>query len=213
MLTLAKRSAAQARAAVTLRVAEVAVTDSGVAVRVTDFGVGLDQQTRLQLLTYINMERVCAEGVGHFPPTAVPRAPAPPGSTAPRQGGSFPVRRGYVQPYVGGAATAVPGLIALSTSRCGMRSPLTQAGVQSSAANQALALLGGGRHRLEVLDRQQQRGHLHRPGDRPGIWRQEPDLPEEPKMTAALSRDLRGGVNEHHTTFTVRPEQWSGRCL
>jgi hypothetical protein len=125
MLTLAKRSAAQARAAVTLRVAEVAVTDSGVAVRVTDFGVGLDQQTGLQLLTYINMERVCAEGVGHFPPTAVPRAPAPPGSTAPRQGGSFPVRRGYVQPYVGGAATAVPGLIALSTSRCGMRSPLT----------------------------------------------------------------------------------------
>jgi hypothetical protein len=32
-------------------------------------------------------------------------------------------------------------------------------------------------------------------------------------MTTALSRDLRGGVNEHHTTFTVRPEQWSGRCL
>jgi D-lyxose ketol-isomerase len=92
-----------------LRAAGVAVTEEETKrIEVADFGLGELKRTGLQLLTYINTDRVCAKELVLFPGQTCPEHKHPPVVGEPGKEETFRCRWGEVYLYVPGEPTPNP---------------------------------------------------------------------------------------------------------
>ena len=83
---------ARERAAAMLERAGIVLTPRERAgIEVADFGLGRLEEIGLQLVVYVNTERVCAKELVLFPGPGVPRAPSSAGRERSRQGGDVPL--------------------------------------------------------------------------------------------------------------------------
>jgi D-lyxose ketol-isomerase len=97
------RAEARARAAAILEEAGIVLTPrERAAIEVTDFGLGSLEQTGLQLLVYVNTERVCAKELVLFPRQTCPEHRHPPFAGTPGKEETFRCRSGTVHLHVGG---------------------------------------------------------------------------------------------------------------
>ena len=96
----ARRRAADAleRAGITLR------HDERHAIEVTDFGLGRREEVGLQLLVYVNTERVCGKELVLFPWQICPEHRHPPVGEDPGKEETFRCRTGEVELHVEGRA-------------------------------------------------------------------------------------------------------------
>ncbi len=78
------------------------------AIEVADFGLSELPQTGLELLTYVNTERVCAKELVLFPGQTCPEHYHPPQGSAPGKEETFRCRWGTVYLYVPGEPTPNP---------------------------------------------------------------------------------------------------------
>jgi D-lyxose ketol-isomerase len=78
------------------------------AIEVADFGLGDLERTGLQLLVYVNTERVCAKELVLFPGQTCPEHRHPPHDGSPGKEETFRCRRGLVYLYVEGPPTDDP---------------------------------------------------------------------------------------------------------
>jgi len=78
------------------------------AIEVADFGLGELEQSGLQLLTYLNSERVCAKELVLFPGQTCPEHRHPPVAGGPGKEETFRCRWGTVYLYVPGTPTTAP---------------------------------------------------------------------------------------------------------
>src|SRR5438874_4629802 len=74
------------------------------AIEVTDLGLGRLEETGLQLLTYVNTERVCAKELVLFPRQICPEHRHPPVGDDPGKEETFRCRTGEVELHVEGRA-------------------------------------------------------------------------------------------------------------
>jgi D-lyxose ketol-isomerase len=96
--------------------AQAALADAGVIIRddeaaaleVSDFGLGALEQTGLQLLVYVNTERVCAKELVLFPHQNCPEHVHPPVAGTPGKEETFRCRRGRVYLYTEGDPATEP---------------------------------------------------------------------------------------------------------
>jgi D-lyxose ketol-isomerase len=72
------------------------------AIEVTDFGLGRHEEVGLQILTYVNTERVCAKELVLFPWQLCPEHRHPPVGNDPGKEETFRVRLGTVHLHVAG---------------------------------------------------------------------------------------------------------------
>ena len=101
---------ARARAVLALEDAGIVLTDDERAsIEVTDFGLGRREETGLQLLVYVNTERVCAKELVLFPEQACPEHRHPPVGDDPGKEETFRCRRGTVYLQVAGEPEIVLG--------------------------------------------------------------------------------------------------------
>jgi D-lyxose ketol-isomerase len=101
--------AARRRAAAALAEAGIVLTaDEREAIEVADFGLGDLERTGLQLLVYVNTERVCAKELVLFPGQTCPEHRHPPHEGSPGKEETFRCRRGLVYLYVEGEPTDEP---------------------------------------------------------------------------------------------------------
>ena len=109
MLTRQQLLDAQARARASLQRAGIVLTprESG-QIEVADFGLGELETTGLQLVVYINTERVCAKELVLFPRQTCPEHRHPPVENTPGKEETFRCRQGLVYLYVEGAPTSHP---------------------------------------------------------------------------------------------------------
>ena len=77
------------------------------AIEVTDFGLGRLEETGLQLVVYVNTERVCAKELVLFAGQACPEHRHPPVEGEPGKEETFRVRRGVIDLHVEGAGDIV----------------------------------------------------------------------------------------------------------
>jgi D-lyxose ketol-isomerase len=77
-------------------------------IEVADFGLGELRQTGLELLTYVNTERVCAKELVLFPGQTCPQHQHPAQGPQPGKEETFRCRWGTVYLYVPGPAAAEP---------------------------------------------------------------------------------------------------------
>ena len=95
---------AQERAAAMLAEAGIVLTPSErEAIEVADFGLGQLEEIGLQLVVYVNTERVCAKELVLFPHQRCPEHRHPPFEDQPGKEETFRVRRGAVHLHVEGA--------------------------------------------------------------------------------------------------------------
>jgi D-lyxose ketol-isomerase len=71
------------------------------AIEVADFGLGALERVGLQIVVYVNTERVCAKELVLFPGQACPEHRHPPVNGEPGKEETFRVRRGSVRLWVG----------------------------------------------------------------------------------------------------------------
>jgi D-lyxose ketol-isomerase len=96
-------SQARDRAASMLGEAGIVLTPGErAAIEVTDFGLGSLEETGLQLVVYINTERVCAKELVLFPGQACPEHRHPPFGGTPGKEETFRCRTGTVHLHVDG---------------------------------------------------------------------------------------------------------------
>jgi D-lyxose ketol-isomerase len=109
MLTRSEADEARRRAAAALADAGIAVTpaERG-AIEVADFGLGRLEQIGLQLIVYVNTERVCAKELVLFPGQTCPEHRHPPHDDSPGKEETFRCRRGLVYLYVEGEPASDP---------------------------------------------------------------------------------------------------------
>jgi D-lyxose ketol-isomerase len=109
MLTARDREAAQSRAASLLREAGIALTGSeAAAIEVADFGLSRLEETGLEVVTYINTDRVCAKELVLFPRQLCPEHRHPPVEGSPGKEETFRCRNGVVFLYTEGEPAARP---------------------------------------------------------------------------------------------------------
>src|SRR5712691_6062873 len=109
MLTRQQLIDAQARAREYLdRVGIVLTPEESENIEVADFGLGELESTGLELVVYVNTERVCAKELVLFPRQTCPEHRHPPIDTQPGKEEKFRCRWGTVYLYVEGEATANP---------------------------------------------------------------------------------------------------------
>jgi D-lyxose ketol-isomerase len=110
MISRAEYEAARGRALEYFARAGLVLTPAEAeAVEVADFGLGALAETGLELVTYINTERVCAKELVLFPGQTCPEHRHPPGPlTGPGKEETFRCRWGTVYLYVPGVPTAEP---------------------------------------------------------------------------------------------------------
>jgi D-lyxose ketol-isomerase len=100
---------ARRRAAAALAAAGVVVTQvEREAIEVADFGLSDLERTGLQLIVYVNTERVCAKELILFPGQTCPEHRHPPHGDWPGKEETFRCRRGLVLLYVEGTPTQAP---------------------------------------------------------------------------------------------------------
>ena len=79
------------------------------AIEVADFGLGDLERWGLQIVVYVNTERVCAKELVMFPGQACPEHRHPPVGGEPGKEETFRVRRGSVRLWVDGDGEVVLG--------------------------------------------------------------------------------------------------------
>jgi D-lyxose ketol-isomerase len=79
------------------------------AIEVTDFGLGRLEELGLQLVVYVNTERVCAKELVLFPLQTCPEHRHPPFDDSPGKEETFRCRRGTVHLHVEGQQELVLG--------------------------------------------------------------------------------------------------------
>lgn len=95
---------ARERAATQLEEAGILLTTAERAeIEVADFGLGRLEETGLQIVVYVNTERVCAKELVLFPGQACPEHRHPPVGGDPGKEETFRCRRGVVHLRVGDA--------------------------------------------------------------------------------------------------------------
>src|SRR6185503_5588440 len=100
---------ARERAAAMLERAGIVLTPAERAgIEVADFGLGRLEETGLQLVVYVNTERVCAKELVLFPHQACPEHRHPPFDGTPGKEETFRCRAGVVYLYVEGDPAAAP---------------------------------------------------------------------------------------------------------
>jgi D-lyxose ketol-isomerase len=98
---------ARRRAHAYLKQAGIVLTDEEAAnIEVADFGLGNLTETGLQLVTYVNTERVCAKELVLFPRQTCPEHKHPPINGDPGKEETFRCRWGTVYLYVEGEPVA-----------------------------------------------------------------------------------------------------------
>ncbi len=109
MLTQQQLSDARARARGYLERAGIVLTpDESEHIEVADFGLGELETTGLELVVYINTERVCAKELVLFPRQTCPQHRHPPIGDDPGKEETFRCRWGIVYLYVQGEAANNP---------------------------------------------------------------------------------------------------------
>jgi D-lyxose ketol-isomerase len=110
MLTAAQVRQARDRAADALAAAGIAITPTEMgAIEVADFGLGDLEHIGLQLIVYVNTERVCAKELVLFPHQTCAEHRHPPFDGTPGKEETFRVRSGVVYLHVeGGESTPDP---------------------------------------------------------------------------------------------------------
>ncbi len=103
MLTQEQVESARARARQYLAKAGIALTaEESANIEVADFGLGDLESTGLQLVTYVNTERVCAKELILFPGQTCPEHRHPPVAGQPGKEETFRCRWGKVYLYIAG---------------------------------------------------------------------------------------------------------------
>ena len=95
---------------------EEALADAGIvltpaerkAIEVADFGLSRLDEIGLEIVVYVNTERVCAKELVLFPRQTCPEHRHPPVGESPGKEETFRCRSGVVYLYVEGAPTANP---------------------------------------------------------------------------------------------------------
>ena len=109
MLTRDELSAAKDRAAAVLAESGVVLTPlERENIEVADFGLSRLDEIGLQLVVYVNTERVCAKELVLFPRQTCPEHRHPPYDGSPGKEETFRCRSGVVYLYVEGTSTANP---------------------------------------------------------------------------------------------------------
>jgi D-lyxose ketol-isomerase len=109
MLTRDELSAARDRAAAVLIESGIALTPlERASIEVADFGLSRLEEIGLQILVYVNTERVCAKELVLFPRQTCPEHRHPPLGESPGKEETFRCRSGVVYLYVEGEPTANP---------------------------------------------------------------------------------------------------------
>ena len=109
MLTQQQLKNAQERARAYLERAGIVLTpDESEHIEVADFGLGELETTGLELVVYVNTERVCAKELVLFPRQTCPQHRHPPIDGAPGKEETFRCRWGLAYLYVEGVATNNP---------------------------------------------------------------------------------------------------------
>ena len=109
MLTRAEIEAARGRAAEALAAAGIVLTaEERDGIEIADFGLSRIDQLGLEVVVYINTDRVCAKELVLFPRQTCPEHRHPPFDGTPGKEETFRCRTGVVFLYVEGEATAGP---------------------------------------------------------------------------------------------------------
>ena len=109
MLTQAEQDAARERAAAVLADAGIVLTASELgAIEVADFGLSRLDETGLELVVYVNTERVCAKELVLLPWQLCPEHRHPPYGGTPGKEETFRCRAGVVYLYTEGEPTPEP---------------------------------------------------------------------------------------------------------
>ncbi|HEX4747536.1 MAG TPA: hypothetical protein VFU99_11725 [Gaiellaceae bacterium] len=109
MLTQQELSAARERSAEALARAGIVLTeDERATLEVADFGLSRLDEIGLQLVVYVNTERVCAKELVLFPRQTCPEHRHPPAHGSPGKEETFRCRSGVVYLYVEGQPTPQP---------------------------------------------------------------------------------------------------------
>ena len=109
MLTQAEQDAARKRAAAALAEAGIVLTAPEVdAIEVADFGLSRLDETGLEVVVYVNTERVCAKELVLFPQQLCPEHRHPPFGETPGKEETFRCRAGVVYLYTEGDASPQP---------------------------------------------------------------------------------------------------------
>jgi D-lyxose ketol-isomerase len=99
---------ARERAADVLEQAGIVLTpEERAAIEVADFGLGRLEEIGLQLITYVNTDRVCAKELVLFPHQLCPEHRHPPVAGEPGKEETFRCRRGTVELHVDGQGAVV----------------------------------------------------------------------------------------------------------
>ena len=100
---------ARKRAIEYLKKAGIVITDEEKkAIEVTDYGLGMLEDIGLQILVYVNTERVCAKELVLFPHQTCPEHKHPPIDKSPGKEETFRCRWGKVYLYVPGEPAKEP---------------------------------------------------------------------------------------------------------
>ena len=109
MLTREELDAARERAATALAEAGVVLTPSEInAIEVADFGLSRLDEIGLEIVVYVNTERVCAKELVLFPRQTCPEHRHPPSGESPGKEETFRCRRGVVYLYTEGEPSPNP---------------------------------------------------------------------------------------------------------
>jgi D-lyxose ketol-isomerase len=110
MLTQAEESAARARAAAALADAGIVLSAAETAaIEIADFGLSRLEEIGLEVVVYVNTERVCAKELVLFPRQLCPEHRHPPFAGTPGKEETFRCRAGLVYLYAAGEPTPQPG--------------------------------------------------------------------------------------------------------
>ena len=111
MLTREELGAARERAAAALAEAGIVLTpDERSAIEVADFGLSQLDEIGLEIVVYVNTERVCAKELVLFPRQTCPEHLHPPVGDVTGEGGDVPLPRRARLPLHRGRAHAESGL-------------------------------------------------------------------------------------------------------
>ena len=159
MLTPAEQDAARTRAAAILADAGIVLTaPERDAIEIADFGLSNLDETGLEVVVYVNTERVCAKELVMFPWQLCPEHRHPPFDGTPGKEETFRCRAGTVYLYTEGEPAAQPARAdrgQTASSPSGTRSCSSRRAAHDRARH--AALVPGRRRRrgrVGVLDRE-----------------------------------------------------------